>query len=50
MSLKIIFPMRAAVCAEAQTTCPPINFLNAKTINLNPTASSHLVLLRQSDG
>ena len=50
MSLKIIFPMLAAVCAGAQTMCPPINFLNAKTINLNPTSSSHLVLLRQSDG
>ena len=50
MNIKIIFPMLAAVCAGAQTTCPPINFLNAKTINLNPTDSSHLVLLRQSDG
>ena len=50
MNIKIIFPMLAAVCAGAQTTCPPIDFLNAKTINLNPTSSSHLVLLRQSDG
>src|SRR5580658_798344 len=50
MNIKIILPLLAAVCAGAQTTCPPINFLNAKTINLNPTSSSHLVLLRQSDG
>src|ERR1700693_5948474 len=50
MNIKIIFSMLAAVCASAQTTCPPINFLNAKTVNLNPTNSSHLVLLRQSDG
>jgi uncharacterized protein (TIGR03437 family) len=50
INIKIILPLLAAVCAGAQTTCPPINFLNAKTINLNPTASSHLMLLRQSDG
>jgi hypothetical protein len=48
--LKIIFPMLAAVCAGAQTTCPPINFLNATTVNLDATASSHLTLLRQADG
>jgi uncharacterized protein (TIGR03437 family) len=48
--LKIIFLVLAAVCAGAQTTCPPINFLSATTVNLDATASSHLVLLRQADG
>jgi uncharacterized protein (TIGR03437 family) len=48
--LKIILPFLAALCGSAQTTCPPINFLNAKTVNLNPTNTSHLVVLRQSDG
>ena len=50
MNLKIIFLLLAAVYAGAQTTCPPINFLNAKTVNLDVTDSSHLTLLRQSDG
>lgn len=40
----------AGVCASAQPVCPPINFLNAKTINLDATDSSHLVVLRQGDG
>ena len=50
MNLKFISALLAAVCACAQTTCPPINFLNAITVNLDPTDSSHLVLVRQSDG
>ncbi|HEV8038468.1 MAG TPA: FG-GAP-like repeat-containing protein [Bryobacteraceae bacterium] len=50
MNIKIIFPLLAAVCASTQPACPPINFLNAKTINLDATGSSHLTLLRQSDG
>ena len=50
MNIKIVVLLLAAVCAGAQTTCPPINFLNATTINLSPTSSSHQVLLRQSDG
>ncbi|MGD0296824.1 MAG: FG-GAP-like repeat-containing protein [Bryobacteraceae bacterium] len=50
MNLKIILPLFVAVSASAQSVCPPINFLNATTINLDPTDSSHLVVLRQSDG
>ena len=50
MNFKIIFSLMAALCASAQTTCPPIHFLNAKTVNLDPTNTSHLVILRQSDG
>src|SRR5580692_12362938 len=50
MNIKIVFLLFAAVCASAQSVCPPINFLNAKTINLDATDSSHLVALRQSDG
>jgi uncharacterized protein (TIGR03437 family) len=50
LNLKIIFLLLAASYAGAQTTCPPINFLNAKTVNLDVTDSSHLTLLRQSDG
>jgi uncharacterized protein (TIGR03437 family) len=50
LRLKIIFPLFAAVCASAQPVCPPINFLNATTINMDATDSSHLVALRQSDG
>jgi uncharacterized protein (TIGR03437 family) len=50
MNIKIVFLLRAAVCASAQPACPPINFLNAKTINLDATGSSHLTLLRQADG
>jgi uncharacterized protein (TIGR03437 family) len=50
LNLKIILLLLAAVYAGAQTTCPPINFLNAKTVNLDVTDSSHLTLLRQSDG
>jgi hypothetical protein len=50
VKIKIIVLSLAAVCASAQTTCPPINFLNATTIDLDATDSSHLTLLRQSDG
>ena len=50
LNIKIILALLAAVCARAQTTCPPINFLNAKTVNLDATDSSHLVVLRQSGG
>ncbi len=50
MYFKFIAVVVGAICASAQTTCPPIHFLNAKTIELDATSSSHLVAVRQSDG
>jgi len=34
----------------AQSTCPPVNFLMARTVNLKPSATSHVDVVRQSDG
>jgi uncharacterized protein (TIGR03437 family) len=39
-----------AVRVSAQSTCPPVNFLSARTINLKPSATSHIDEVRQSDG
>lgn len=49
MNVKVIFLLLAATSASAQPACPPIHFLNANTVDLTPTLSSHLVLLRQED-
>src|SRR2546429_7574808 len=49
--LKVCTVMAAsAVCAQAQTSCPPVNFQTAVSANLEPSTSSHIVLLRQSNG
>lgn len=50
MFFKIAFLVLLAVGAGAQSTCPPINFLNAITVDLDVSDSSHLTLLRQVDG
>jgi hypothetical protein len=34
----------------AEPTCPPVNFLTARTINLRPSSTSHITLVRQDDG
>jgi uncharacterized protein (TIGR03437 family) len=36
--------------ALAQTPCPGVHFLNAITVNLKPTDTSHIDVVRQSDG
>ena len=40
----------APVAVIAQSICPPVNFLVARTINLKPSATSHIDAVRQSDG
>jgi uncharacterized protein (TIGR03437 family) len=34
----------------AQSTCPAVNFLTARTVNLKPSPTSHIDVVRQSDG
>jgi uncharacterized protein (TIGR03437 family) len=36
--------------ANGQPGCPAITFLNAGTVDVRPSASSHLAILRQNDG
>jgi hypothetical protein len=36
--------------ANGQPGCPAITFLNAGTVDMRPSASSHLAILRQNDG
>jgi FG-GAP-like repeat len=40
----------SAAWAQAQPGCPAVNFQTAVSANLQPSDSSHIVLLRQSDG
>jgi hypothetical protein len=40
----------APVLAFAQTPCPGVNFLTARTVNLKPTDTSHIDVVRQNDG
>ena len=40
----------AAANGQAQTGCPPVSFQLAVTANPTPSSTSHIVLLRQSDG
>lgn len=46
----LLLLLLTAICSFGQTTCPAVNFLTGQTVNLQPTPSSHLDLLRQSDG
>ena len=39
-----------AVNLTAQTECPPVNVLTARTANLKPAFNSHIDLVRQTDG
>lgn len=36
--------------AKARSTCPEVNLLSARTVNLTPSSTSHINLLRQNDG
>src|ERR1035437_3274691 len=36
--------------AHAQPGCPPVNFQGAASARLKPSASTHMLLLQQSDG
>lgn len=52
MSLRCVAVLAMApVFATAQSTCPSsLNFLSATTVNLKPSATSHIDVVRQSDG
>ncbi len=50
-------PLRAATLlilistiSRAQIVCPPVNFLDAQSVNMTPSATSHLVVTYQADG
>jgi len=40
----------APLCAFAQSACPQVNFLTARSVNLKPSATTHIDVVRQSDG
>jgi uncharacterized protein (TIGR03437 family) len=40
----------APLCAPAQSTCPQVNFLTARTVNLKPSPTTHIDVVRQPDG
>jgi uncharacterized protein (TIGR03437 family) len=39
-----------SISAMAQSRCPGVNFLSARTVNLKPSPTSHINVLRQDDG
>jgi uncharacterized protein (TIGR03437 family) len=45
-----ILAVIAPLSALAQSTCPAVNFLEARTANLKPSVTSHIDVVRQSDG
>jgi hypothetical protein len=45
-----ILAVIAPLGALAQNTCPAVNFLEARTANLRPGTTSHIDVVRQSDG
>jgi hypothetical protein len=49
MRILAVFILIAAF-AHAQPGCPPVSFQNAVSANTNPSASTHLTFVRQSDG
>jgi len=48
------FALALGICAAAQlpgqSGCSGLNLLTARSVNLKPTASSHINVARQSDG
>src|SRR5689334_1472579 len=52
MRIQLAFAMAVALaaCAQAQPGCPAVAFKNAISANLQPSAASHIVLLRENDG
>ena len=45
-----LFILISAICLGADIVCPPINFLNARSVNMTPSATSHLAVAYQADG
>src|SRR5579864_152358 len=39
-----------SISGMAQSTCPEVNLLSARTLNLKPSSTSHIDLSRQNDG
>jgi len=52
MRIQLAFAMAVALaaCAQAQPGCPAVAFKTAVSANLQPSAASHIVLLRENDG
>ena len=52
MRIHLAFAMTVvlAACAQAQPGCPAVAFKTAVSANLQPSAASHIVLLRENDG
>ncbi|MGB9455823.1 MAG: FG-GAP-like repeat-containing protein [Bryobacteraceae bacterium] len=46
----VILSFLLSIPLMAQSTCTGVNFLNAKTVNLKPSATSHINVVRQNDG
>jgi hypothetical protein len=50
MMSRLVISALVLVRVAAQSTCPGVNFLAARTVNLRPTATSHVDVIRQPDG
>ncbi|HUK17840.1 MAG TPA: VCBS repeat-containing protein [Bryobacteraceae bacterium] len=50
MSRSLVLLAIAPLWAFAQSTCPQVNFLTARTVNLKPSPTTHIDVVRQSDG
>ena len=52
MRIQLAFAMAVALaaCAQAQPGCPAVAFKTAVSANLQPSAASHIVMLRENDG
>ncbi|HWB85645.1 MAG TPA: FG-GAP-like repeat-containing protein [Bryobacteraceae bacterium] len=51
MHLRALFlSFLLSIPLNAQSTCPAFQFLSARTINLKPSSTSHIDVVRQNDG
>src|SRR5271157_1656915 len=46
----VILSFVLSIPLMAQSTCAGVNFLNARTVSLKPSATSHINVVRQNDG
>jgi len=50
MSRYLLLLVFTPLCATAQTACPEVNFLTARTVSMKPSAATHIDAVRQPDG
>lgn len=45
-----LFILISTICLGAEIVCPPFSFLDARSVNMTPSATSHLAVAYQADG